>query len=475
MKVIGVIRKSHREHVRREEFEELLRSAGYEVLIIVEQSRRENSKYNIGPGKLKELKELVETYGPDRVVFANRLTPGQAYNLLKELKVDVMDRWQLVLEIFERRAHSKEAKLQVELARLHYEVPLVKEAIKRMKLGDRAGFKGMGEYQTQQYLKHVRYRMGRIRKELERVKKDREVKRKRREEVGFILLALAGYTNAGKSTLLNALAGEQVEAKEQMFTTLDTTTRRFKLGGKRVLLTDTVGFIDGLPPFIVEAFHSTLEEITKADIVLLTLDVSEPWVEIMWKFRASINVLRELKTLDKPILIVLTKRDLTVEGDVEDKKKGIKEVAEETAINAMAVVSVSAKFGQLEELHKALEDVVLTLPKYRLFRIYVEDPDVVPHVVALLNSIGETLYISYGRETVIDTYVQTGMMRELTKLGVKIEPLNKPHHGEELEHDERDEDGGQWCGHPPEQDVPHNGPLNPLTDQQTNTDDTAND
>ncbi len=251
MRAIGVIRKSRRERISREEFEELLRSAGYEVVAILEQNREEHPKYNIGKGKLEELKELVRELEPDKVVFANKLTPSQAYNLWKELRVEIIDKWQLVLEIFERRAHSKEAKLQVELASLQYEVPLVKEAIRRIKLGDRAGFKGMGEYQTQQYLKHIRYRMGRIRKELEKVKADRAVKRKRREEVGFILLALAGYTNAGKSTLLNALAKENIEAKNQMFTTLDTTTRRFKLSGKRVLLTDTVGFIDGLPPFIV--------------------------------------------------------------------------------------------------------------------------------------------------------------------------------------------------------------------------------
>lgn len=277
MRAIGVIRNSRRERLSRAEFEELLRSAGYEVLAIVEQNREEHPRYNIGPGKLEELKELVKELKPDKVIFANRLTPSQAYNLWKELRIEIMDRWQLVLEIFEKRAHSKEAKLQVELASLQYEIPLVKEAIRRIRLGDRAGFKGMGEYQTQQYLKHIRYRMGKIRDELERVKADREVKRKKRENAGFVLVALAGYTNAGKSTLLNALADENVEAKNQMFTTLDTTTRRFRLGTKRILATDTVGFIDGLPPFIVEAFHSTLEEIVKADIVLLVLDSSEPW------------------------------------------------------------------------------------------------------------------------------------------------------------------------------------------------------
>ncbi|ASJ07973.1 GTP-binding protein HflX [Thermococcus siculi] len=420
MRAIGVIRRSRREGTSREEFEELLRSAGYEVVAIIEQNREEHPRYNIGKGKLEELRKLVEELKPDKVIFANRLTPSQAYNLWKELRVEVIDRWQLVLEIFEKRAHSKEAKLQVELASLQYEVPLVKEAIRRIKLGDRAGFKGMGEYQTRQYLKHIRYRMGRIRKELERVRADREVKRKRREEVGFILIALAGYTNAGKSTLLNALAREDIEARNQMFTTLDTTTRRFKLGGKRVLATDTVGFIDGLPPFIVEAFHSTLEEIVKADIILLVLDASEPWAEIKRKFLASINVLRELKALDKPMIVALNKRDLTTEEDVRDKAERIEEIVEERGINVHRVVSISAKLGQLEELYDALEEVILTLPKYGAFEITVSEPEKVPQVMAMINAIGEVLEVEYGAETRIRAYVQTGMIKELTRLGVEI-------------------------------------------------------
>ena len=423
MRAIGVIRKSRRKRISREEFEELLRSAGYEVVAILEQNREEHPKYNIGRGKLEELKELVRELRPDKVVFANKLTPSQAYNLWKELKVEIIDRWQLVLEIFEKRAHSKEAKLQVELASLQYEVPLVKEAIRRIKLGDRAGFKGMGEYQTQQYLKHIRYRMGRIRRELEKVKADRAVKRKRREEVGFILLALAGYTNAGKSTLLNALAREEIEARDQMFTTLDTTTRRFKLGGKRVLVTDTVGFIDGLPPFIVEAFHSTLEEIVKADIVLLVLDVSEPWGEIRRKLLASLNVLRELKALGKPMIVVLNKIDLTSEEDVRDKSERIRETVEERGINVSKIARVSAKLGQLDELYEALEEVILTLPKYGAFEITVDEPEKVPSVMALINAIGEVLEVEYGEETRIEAYIQTGMIKELTRFGVEIKRL----------------------------------------------------
>jgi len=435
MHVIGVIRNSRRERLSREEFEELLESVGYEVLAIVEQNREEHPRYNIGRGKLEELKELVKELKPDKVVFANKLTPSQAYNLWKELRVDVIDRWQLVLEIFEKRAHSKEAKLQVELASLQYEVPLVKEAIRRIKLGDRAGFKGMGEYQTQQYLKHIRYRMGKIRKELEKVKADREVKRKRREELGFILVALAGYTNAGKSTLLNALAGEEVEARQQMFTTLDTTTRRFKLGRKRVLVTDTVGFIDNLPPFIVEAFHSTLEEIVKADIVLLVLDVSEPWREIRRKLLASLKVLRELKTLHKPMVVALNKIDAVSSEHSLEVKYLTEELLGEVVPGAR-VVRISAKEKNLDELYMALNEIIPRLSKYRPFRIRISSGEDVPRVLSVLSGIGEILRVSYGEETVVDALIQVGMIKDLTGLRVRIEHSNEAGKAENLKNDE---------------------------------------
>ncbi|CAB49993.1 GTPase HflX [Pyrococcus abyssi] len=423
MRAIGVIRKSRRERVSREEFEELLRSAGYEILAIVEQVREEHPRFNIGPGKLEEIKELVRELNPDKVVFANRLTPSQAYNLWKELRVDIIDKWQLVLEIFEKRAHSKEAKLQVELANLQYELPLVKEAIRRIKMGDRAGFKGMGEYQVHQYFKHIRYRMGKIKDELEKIRSEREIRRKKREEEGFVLVALAGYTNAGKSTLLNALSGDYVEAKNQMFTTLSTTTRRFRVRGKMLLVTDTVGFIDGLPPFIVEAFHSTLEEIVKADIIVLVLDASEPWREVRRKFFASLDVLRELKALDRPMIIALNKIDLVSEEDVQEKELLLRELLDGRT-NAIGIAKISAKHKKLEELYELIDRALTKLPKFQTFEIKVKDPSKLGKILAMLHSMGEVLEVSYGNETRIRAYIQTGLIRELNKLGVKLRRIN---------------------------------------------------
>ncbi|HII61826.1 GTPase HflX [Pyrococcus horikoshii] len=423
MRAIGVIRKSRGERWSREEFEELLRSAGYEILAIVEQVREEHPRYNIGPGKLEEVKKLVKELKPDKVIFANRLTPSQAYNLWKELRVDIIDKWQLVLEIFEKRAHSKEAKLQVELANLQYELPLVKEAIRRIKMGDRAGFKGMGEYQVHQYLKHIKYRMGRIKGELEKIRAEREIRRKKREEEGFVLIALAGYTNAGKSTLLNALTGEDIEAKNQMFTTLDTTTRRFKVKGKMLLVTDTVGFIDGLPPFIVEAFHSTLEEIVKADIIILVLDASEPWKEIRRKLFASLNVLRELKALDRPMIVALNKVDLISDEDAKEKELLVRETIDGRA-NTVGVARISAKLNQLEELYNLIEVALSRLPKFQTFEIRVKDPSKLGKVLSMVHSMGDLLEVEYSEETKIKAYIQTGLIRELTKLGVSLKRIS---------------------------------------------------
>jgi len=272
--------------------------------------------------------------GVDLVVVNGQLKPGQIFSLQRflaapegdgdERAVEVYDRTRLILEIFRERARSPEARLQVELAQLHYDMPLVKEAISLAKKGERqAAMFGGGEYEVNQYHDMMKGRMARIRRDLEKMRLERGVRRKHRRRSGFHLVSLAGYTNAGKSSLLKALAREHTVVENRYFSTLATTTRRasreafrkrstpqrgvdpraldareagpgagYAEGGSvQFLLTDTVGFIEDLPPWMVEAFHSTLEEIALADCILLVVDASEPVPEIERKLRSSLRVL----------------------------------------------------------------------------------------------------------------------------------------------------------------------------------------
>jgi GTP-binding protein HflX len=237
----------------------------------------------------------------------------------------VLDRFNLILEIFSSRASSREAKLQVELARLSYDAPQVKNALALKKRGEQPGFRGAGAYEQSMY-HDIRGRMAKIRAELKDVENMGEDRRQRRREQGFDLVALAGYTNAGKSTLLNALTGSAVEAKDQPFTTLSPTTRALEVMGRKVLLTDTVGFIDDLPHFLIKAFRSTLSEISEADLVLLVADMSEPLELLRRKLAASHKALWDCD-VTSPIVTILNKADRLAEGEAAMKTDQIRDLA----------------------------------------------------------------------------------------------------------------------------------------------------
>jgi len=293
----------------------------------LEQIREPDPRYQIGSGKTKELAELVAKNGVERTVFDNELKPVQAYNLAKATGVEAIDRFQLILEIFARRASTKEAKLQIQLAQLRYELARAKERVRLAKMGEQPGFMGLGAYEVDVYYETVRRGIHHIQGKLRKIRKKRRLHRSRRLELGFPQISLAGYTNAGKSSLFNALAKEAVPVDPGLFTTLSTTTRAVDLFGKRVLLTDTVGFIDRLPLTLIEAFYSTLEETIFSDLILLVVDISEPHKEIERKLTCCLDTIQKIGAARIPIVTTLNKIDLLPNNEIQCEAETLKDVA----------------------------------------------------------------------------------------------------------------------------------------------------
>jgi GTP-binding protein HflX len=292
------------------EIEALVQSAGHTLTNTVFQARDvPDRRFFVGKGKLDEIEKQMEGLDVDLVLFNGELHPSQHYTLEKRLGKECYDRLRLILEIFAERAHSREAKLQVELALLHYEVPILREWIHSAAIGERPGFMAGGEYRVDVYLETVKRRQRRIEDELEVVRRERGRRRASRKDRGFHHVSLAGYANAGKSSMLNALTGERVLVEERMFSTLSTTTRALPGVRRRVLLTDTVGFVDQVPFWMVEAFNSTFEEIYESDLILLLVDASDPEPEVLRKVRLAARTLLPRVT-SASILPVLTKADL---------------------------------------------------------------------------------------------------------------------------------------------------------------------
>ncbi len=319
--VVGVNLRNTLMHETEEslqELQQLAETAGIEVVYETVQPRNTpNPTYFIGEGKVEELKPLVEEFEADAVIFDEELSPAQNRNLEKVLDVATIDRTGLILQVFAQRALTKEARLQVALAQLEYALPRLTRMwthLSRLATGGGGGrhLRGPGETQLEMDRRWVRRNIGQVRKALETVEKQRHIQRRRRSEK--VKISLVGYTNAGKSTLFNRLAGETVLAEDKLFATLDSTTRRVDLPLKQqVLLSDTVGFIKKLPHQLVAAFKATLEEVAEADLLLHVIDVSHPEAEAQI---AAVNVvLEELEATDIPMLMVFNKIDRLKEDD----------------------------------------------------------------------------------------------------------------------------------------------------------------
>jgi GTP-binding protein HflX len=361
------------------ELKELLRTAGVATAgELVQRRERPDPDRYFGRGKLAELKERIRRDNANLVACDDELAPRQERNLEAALGVPVIDRTAVILDIFADHAHSAEGKLQVELAQLEYNLARMRGLWTHLeRLGGGIGTRGPGESQIETDRRLARDRIATLRRRLERTERNRRVMRARREASAVPILALAGYTNAGKSTLLNALTGAGVGVGERLFHTLDPTTRAYEHDGRRYLVTDTVGFIRKLPHQLVEAFKATLEETVLADLILHVVDAAVAEEERAGAIAAVEEVLDEIGAGDKPLLLVFNKVDLldrdersqllihnpdavavsaaTGEG-LDDLREAVAEAFEET-LREVDLILPYEQGARLSELHEVAGEV----------------------------------------------------------------------------------------------------------------------
>ena len=329
------------------EIEELCRSADIDISYVVLQRRsRPDQTYYLGRGRFNALKDLLNEWPVEVLVINGELEPSQHFNLENGLKVECLDRIAVVLDIFTSRAEGRESALQVELARLRYQVPLMREWVHSAKAGEHPGFLGGGEYQVDVYYNLIRRRIAQIEEELRSLARDGDLRRGVRRYRGFRTVCLAGYTNAGKSSLMRRLTGEEVLVADRMFSTLGTTTRR--IGSSKILLTDTVGFLRDLPHFLVESFRNTLQDVFTADLVVLVVDSSEPLFDVGAKMMAVQDMLGK-GVLQGKLLVALNKMD----QDPDRLTEMIGTIHD--ILDPLSIICVSAITGNgVEELRDAI-------------------------------------------------------------------------------------------------------------------------
>ncbi|HEV2993629.1 MAG TPA: GTPase HflX [Acidimicrobiia bacterium] len=373
----GGARSVHDAEASLEELALLADTAGADPVESVLQRRdRPDPATYVGPGKADELRVLADALDVDVVVFDDELTPAQQRNLEQRLGRDVVDRVALILDIFAQHATSQEGMLQVELAQLRYRMPRLRgRGLTLSQQGGGIGTRGPGETQLEVDRRRIQRRITKLEQDLDRVGRNRATQRKARRRRAVPAIALVGYTNAGKSTLLNRVTDAHVRVEDRLFSTLDPTTRRLRLpGGETVLCSDTVGFVRRLPHELVEAFRSTLEEVTEADLILHVVDGAAPDAE--GQIAAVREVLREIGAGDQPELLVVNKLDAMEPGRLRELSTG------ETTLG------VSARTGEgIDKLLDAVAD------RLRALATVVEL--VVPYdrgdVLAALHRDGEVL------------------------------------------------------------------------------------
>jgi len=336
----------------------LARVASYEPSCVVYLKER-GGRAQLTDAKLKEIVAKAEECGAEVLLCGAELAPSDFAKLMKETKRTVVDRTLLLLEVFDKNAGSREARLQIETAMLKHYLPVLREALNLAKRGELPGFMSGGGYAIDKYYLHVKRKIAANKRKLEEVRARRAAARAKRREEGALVVAIVGFANAGKTTLFNALTGSQGLVGSTPFTTLSPKVSRLKVDGAKgstlgsVLLVDTVGFVVNVPPEIVDAFYSTLEEVADADVVVLVVDAAEDLDVILLKLREAKKIMANIGAAYKPVFVVLNKVDVA-KGLAEKRKAAEKFVLEEMP-SAVGVFEVSASLGLgLDKLVEAL-------------------------------------------------------------------------------------------------------------------------
>lgn len=393
--ILVAVRKSDRENTEQslDELCELASTAGaVTVARVIQNLDNFNPATYIGKGKIDEIKELIIEYDATGIICDDELSPAQMNNLSDALEIKVMDRTLLILDIFAARANTNEGKIQVELAQLRYRSSRLSGLGNELsRLGGGIGTRGPGETKLEMDRRIIHERIGQLKHELEAVVTHRELTRSQRSRSNIPVVAIVGYTNAGKSTLLNTLTGAGILAENKLFATLDPTTRGLELeSGQQILLTDTVGFISKLPHHLVEAFKSTLEEAVYADIILHVVDASNPAMDS--QMYVVYDTLEKLGAGDKPIITAFNKIEIAGNKVLKDFK-------------ADKTVNISALHGDgLTELKDTIEEVL------RESKIYIEKTYSYTEAskISLIRKYGQLISEEYVAEGIeVKAYVPT--------------------------------------------------------------------
>jgi GTP-binding protein HflX len=358
---------------RAEEAKAMAENIGYDVVEVMIQKRNsDHHSYFIGPGKVEELKEIVDSHEVETVIFANTLPSSQVFKIQQRLggEVRVVDRNLLILEVFDKRAMTKEAKLQIKLAKLKYTLSWGREFIKlRGIMGEQVGWMGPGDYPFQEYTRAARNRISRLESQLRELDRKKEITRGRRRELGFPIVALAGHTQAGKTTLFNRLASESKKVGLGPFTTLSTFARKVRAEASRnseFLLIDSIGFIEDMHPTIVKAFTATFGEIAHSDVILLFVDASEETHTIIRRCSSMNKILREIGT-DGDIIVCANKIDLIGSRELERALDVIRD-----GFIGTRIVAISARTG--ENLNELFAAVMASINNKKLSANVSSDP-----------------------------------------------------------------------------------------------------